>query len=313
MELRALRNGMSVSAIALGAWELGGGGAGATADQAVADEIVSLALDAGINLFDTAPGYGNGRSERMLGLALRARRADALVATKFRNLERWDKQEILDGLRASLDRLAMERVDLFQMHWPTKAMTAADAGVMTDAFGEAMARGWTRAVGVSNFRLHHLRLLPKAALAMIVTNQMSYSLLTRECENDGVAAFCAGHGVALLAYSPLESGLLSGAYRLDTPPVGVLAAGSRWLAPEDYPRAMRVVDVLRDVSALCRRTPAQVALRWLMDRSGVAAVIVGTTKAANLRNNLGALGWRPEAEYVARLDATEAESALAGA
>ena len=306
MEYRTLRNGMRVSAIALGAWELGGGGTGATADQAVAGEIVSLALDAGVNLFDTAPGYGNGRSERMLGLALGARRKDALLATKFRNLDRWEKQEMLDSLRASLDRLGTDHVDLFQMHWPTKTMSAADAGVMTEAFEEAVSRGWARAVGVSNFRLHHLQLLPKAALGMIVTNQMPYSLLTRDCEKEGIAAFCAEHGIALLAYSPLESGLLSGAYSLDRPPAGVLAAGSKWLAAEAYPRAMRVAEAAREVSVRCGRTPSQVALRWVMDRPGVAAVIAGTTKPANLRNNLGALGWSLDAEDVARLDATEA-------
>lgn len=306
MEYRPLRNGMSVSAIALGAWELGGGGDGATTDQALVDRIVSLALDSGINLFDTAAGYGGGRSEKMLGLALRARRSEALIATKYRNVDRWDRREILDALRASLDRIGVDRIDLFQMHWPLKVMTAEAAAVMADAFADAISLGLTRAVGVSNFRLHHLRLLPKSALDLIVTNQMPCSLLSRDCEKEGITGFCADHGIALLAYSPLESGLLSGAYTLDKRPTSGPLMSSKWIAPEAYLRAMKTVDALRDVSARCGRTPSQAALRWLMDRRGLASVIVGTTKPANLLNNLGALGWQLDPSDVARLDATEA-------
>ena len=303
MEHRTLRNGMVLSAMALGAWELGGGGPGATADQAVADEIVRIALDAGITLFDTAPGYGNGRSETMLGRALGARRSGVLVATKFRDLAHWDKDAILDGLRASLARLNTDHVDLFQMHWPKKDMTAGDAAVMTDAFAAAVRQGLARAVGVSNFRLEHLRLLPPEALSLIVTNQMPCSLLNRSCESEGIAAFCAGHGIALLAYSPLESGLLSGAYGLDKRPVSGPLMGSKWIAEPAYARAMRLVDTLRDVSAECGRTPSQVALRWTMDRPAMASVLVGTTKPSNLLNNLGALGWPLDASLAARLDA----------
>lgn len=307
MEHRLLKNGLTVSAVALGAWELGGSGPGATADQAVADEIVRAALDAGITLFDTAPGYGGGRSETMLGRALAGRRHGALIATKYRNVEHWTRHEILESLRASLVRLNTDYVDLLLMHWPKKSMTAGDADVMTDAFAEAVRLGLARAVGLSNFRLAHLQLLPPEALRLVVVNQMPASLLNRVCDSDGAADFCGRHGIALLAYSPLESGLLSGAYTLERRPDQGLLSGSPWLAPDSYPRAMRVVDVLRAVAAECRRTPAQVALRWLMDRPGMASVLVGTTKVEHLCNNLGALGWRLTPEQRARLDAAAPE------
>jgi aryl-alcohol dehydrogenase-like predicted oxidoreductase len=311
MEYRPIRNGPAVSAIALGAWELGGSGPGATVDQSVADEIVRAALDAGITLFDTAPGYGGGRSESMLGRALAGCRHRAIIATKYRNFEHWTRRDILESLRASLTRLNTDYADLLLMHWPKKNMTSGDADVMADAFAEAVRLGLARAVGLSNFQRVHLELLPPEALRLVVVNQMPASLLNRICESSGTSDFCARHGIALLAYSPLESGLLSGAYTRERRPAGGLLGGSRWLAPESYPRAMRVVDVLRAVAAECGRTPSQVALRWLMDRPGMASVLVGTTKVENLYNNLGAIGWTLSPEQRARLDAATPEAETA--
>jgi aryl-alcohol dehydrogenase-like predicted oxidoreductase len=297
LEYAMLGGRLRASVIALGGWELGGGGG--TTDQQVVDRIVGAALDAGITLIDTAQLYGSGRSESMIGRALRGRRARALIATKFRDFERWDKDDMLSRLKVSLQRLETDHVDIYQMHWPKKEMTPADGEAMTEGFTEAIRQGLTRYVGVSNFRVNHLRMVPAEGLKLIVANQIPYSLLWRTYDAEDTTSLCAQHGISLLAYSPLALGMLTGAYSTAHRPGPGPLQESVWTRKGIFEEAMIVVDRLSFVSEKCGRTPAQVALRWMLDRTPPVYPIIGTTKLTHLKNNLGALGWQ--------LDAAEAE------
>jgi len=171
MEYRRLGNSdLEVSVITLGCWEFGNTPGFATADQAEVDAVVHAALEAGVNLFDTAQVYSDGRSEELLGRALRGRREKALIATKFLDFRTWTRDEILDRLKASLGRLDTDYVDLYQMHWPLAQMTPRAVEVMAQAFEEILRTGLARAVGVSNFRLEHLSLLSEATADRLASN-----------------------------------------------------------------------------------------------------------------------------------------------
>ncbi|MGH2368394.1 MAG: aldo/keto reductase, partial [Chloroflexota bacterium] len=180
-------------------------------------------LGAGVTLFDTAEIYGRGQSERLLGRFCHAIARDQVpqpvVATKFFPFPwRLRRQDLLRALRGSLQRLGLERVDLYQMHWPYAPVPIE---TWMDALADAVEAGLARAVGVSNYNVKQLR-RAHAALARrgvpLASNQVQYSLLHRRPERDGVAQACRDLGVTLIAYSPLELGLLTGKYTPDTPP-----------------------------------------------------------------------------------------------
>jgi len=303
MEYRRLGNSdLEVSVITLGCWEFGNTPGFATADQAEVDAVVHAALEAGVNLFDTAQVYSDGRSEELLGRALRGRREKALIATKFLDFRTWTRDEILDRLKASLGRLDTDYVDLYQMHWPLAQMTPRAVEVMAQAFEEILRTGLARAVGVSNFRLEHLSLLSEATADRLASNQIPLNLLWRVYEIEGACEFCRRHALGLLAYSPLAQGLLAGRYRREERPTAGPLAESKWAREEIYGQTMNVVEELKAVAAEVGRSPAQVALNWLLARPGVSSVIVGTTRPTHLLDDLGALGWRLDDALEARLD-----------
>jgi len=308
MEHRKLGSSeLEASVIALGAWEFGNSDDFATDDQATVDTVVRSALDSGINLFDTAEGYASGRSEEMLAKALRGRRDEALIATKVIEFGEWTKEMILDRLKGSLQRLEIDRIDLYQMHWPKGDFTAADAEIMMDAFGEALRDGLVRYVGVSNFRQCQLDLLEQNTIETLITNQVPLSLLWRFYDVEGATEFCEKSAVSYLVYSPIAQGFLTGKFSETARPSGGAPASSKWASDELYPGVMAVVDTLKEVAAECSKTPAQVALNWVIYHENVGAAIVGTRKPEHLQDNLGAVGWRLDPGLAERLEKASIE------
>lgn len=256
------------------------------------------AVDAGVRLFDTAEIYGFGESERLLGQVIRATGADVQVATKmFPFPWRWPTGRLLPALEASLRRLDLERVDLYQVHWGVPGLPAdAWASELADAVG----LGLTRAVGVSNYgperMLGMLAALERRGVPL-TSNQVSYSLLNRGAERSGLLDLCRNSGVRLVAYSPLAQGLLTGKYSLASPPSGfrrLRSAGQlRTLEP--------VLAELRRIAAEHGKTMAQVALNWVVCKGAVP--IPGAKTAHQAQENAGALGWRLTDQELAALDA----------
>jgi aryl-alcohol dehydrogenase-like predicted oxidoreductase len=260
-------------------------------------------LQAGLDLFDTAEAYGWGKSEQILGaLARRSGRA-LVIATKYAPLAgRGGVGAIAKGLAGSLKRLGLPCVDLYQMHWADTRETPIAPAM--DVFAAAVNAGHIRAVGVSNFRASEMR-AAHAALERhgvpLATNQVHYSLLHRAPEVDGVLDACRELGVTLLAYSPLEQGLLTGKYTPGALPVGPRAEAACF-SPDNVAAAQPVIAKLRAMGEAHGVEPASVALAWLLARPGVVP-LAGAKTGEQAARNAEALAVTLSEGEVAELDA----------
>lgn len=287
--------------VGLGAWAWGDRmvwnyGRGYTDDDIEAGFKVSL--ENGVNLVDTAEIYGNGRSERLLGQFVKNTERPVFVATKFFPMPwRWTSATVVGALRASLERLGMNQVDLYQIHWPSPIVP-----IETYAEGLASAHqlGLTRAVGVSNYDKTQMQRAHKTLAKYnipLASNQVEYHLLDRTVEKNGLLARCQELGVRLIAYSPLAMGLLTGKYTPEAPPSGI--------------RARKYGNVLKNIQPLLRlmneigqdhdsKSAAQVALNWCICKG--ALPIPGAKNLQQAAMNAGAAGWRLTNEQVQALD-----------
>ena len=258
-------------------------------------------LRAGLRLFDTAEVYGTGTSERLLGELASTVQTPIVIASKFAPLpHRWTAASIRRALNGSLQRLRVDCIDLYQVHWyfPTLRIETL-MNVLTDAVEE----GKIRAIGVSNYREARMRraheVLAKRGLTL-AANQVEYHLLNRECEHNGVLKACQELGITLIAYSPLGKGRLTGKYR---PGVAVsgMRRGFKTFSPAQLAAAMPTVDLLTEIGAAHGKTAGQVALNWLVRQPGVLP-IPGAKNARQAAENAGALGWEITAEEADALD-----------
>jgi len=248
-------------------------------------EAFSACVEAGLDLFDTAEAYGWGRGEQILGALARRSPRPVVVATKYAPLRgRGGAAAIRKGLAGSLKRLGLPRIDLYQLHW-ADTDEAPIAAVM-EVLAEAVQAGQIRAVGVSNFRAAEMH-AAQAALARagvpLATNQVHYSLLHRAPEVDGVLAACRELDVALLAYSPLEQGLLTGKYSPDVLPPKPRGEAV-WFEAKNVAAAQPVVAKLHTIGAAHDIDAAAVALAWLLANPNVIPLAGVKTGAQAMRN-----------------------------
>ncbi len=301
-----------VSALGVGTWAWGDrgtwgmGGYDASLTEATIADAWTASIDAGATFFDTAEVYGDGESERIIGTLLAAdadRARSVVLATKFMPSP-WKVRvtdALLASLRASLDRLGVDAVDLYQLHGP---VSLRGHRALADALAAAHEAGLVRAVGVSNYSIREMRSI-HGALAergvALASNQIEYSLLRRMPETGGLLAACRQLDVVPLAYSPLGQGRLTGKYTVADPP-----PGRRTFSAHPMEAVVPVVDELRRVGEAHGRSPSQVALNWVMAKGAVP--IPGAKNRAQAVENAGALGWWLGDDDVAALDAV----ALAG-
>jgi aryl-alcohol dehydrogenase-like predicted oxidoreductase len=262
-------------------------------------EVFLVTLDAGINFFDTAEIYGNGRSETYLGRYLKEISSNIVVATKFMPFPwRFSKGELRSALVKSLKRLGLSHVDLYQMHWPLPLVSIQS---WMDAMSDAVADGLIRAVGVSNYSPSQtssaFEALAKHHIPL-ASNQVKYSLLDRSPERSGLVELCKKLGVTIIAYSPLEKGILTGKYTPNNLPTGIRS----WRYNKTYLIKIRpLIDALHEIGeAHAGMTPAKVALNWLICKGAVP--IPGARNKAQALENVGGLGWKLSQEEVARMD-----------
>jgi aryl-alcohol dehydrogenase-like predicted oxidoreductase len=260
----------------------------------------SAAIASGVRLFDSAEIYGQGDSERLLGKFVReSGRDDVQVATKFFPFpwRLFQRGALISALRASLQRLGLPQVALYQIHW---SLPLLRGDFWAPDLAEAVQSGLARAVGVSNYDARNLRRV-HAALAKrgvpLVSNQVAYSLLDRAPERNGVLAACRELNVELIAYSPLAMGLLGGRYSPAHPPTGI----RRVRTLRRLKRAVALLPALREIGAAHGgKTSAQVALNWLICKGAIP--IPGAKNEVQARENAGALGWQLGPDELARLD-----------
>jgi aryl-alcohol dehydrogenase-like predicted oxidoreductase len=254
-----------------------------------------------INLFDTAEVYALGHSERLLGQFIQDTGEAAVVATKFMPYPwRLWKSSLNRAIRSSLKRLGMDQVDLYQIHWPIPLRSVE---TWADALADAIEQGLTRAVGVSNYNTDQMRrthaVLVKRGV-LLASNQIEYNLLNRDAETSGLLGMCSELGITLIAYSPLSQGILSGKYTPEKPPAGMR---SRRYGPKLLDQIQPLIRQLREIGrAHDGKTPAQVALNWLICKGAVP--IPGAKNARQAHENAGAMGWRLTQEEIDLLDQT---------
>ncbi|MCQ3937398.1 MAG: aldo/keto reductase [Chloroflexi bacterium] len=285
----------------LGAWQWGDRvlwAYGQTHSEKDVREAFEVSLGLGIRFVDTAEIYGNGISERLLGSFLKETDQPVLVATKFFPWPwRLSKGFIPRALKGSLERLGREAVDLYQIHWPSPLMSPE---TMMEGMAECVKQGLARTVGVSNFG-HKRMLRAYSTLARhgipLASNQVHYSLLSREVEKNGTLARCKELGIRLIAYSPLEKGLLTGKYSVENPPPGL--RGSHYA--EFLKRLPPVIRTLQGIAQNHGKTVSQAALNWLICKG--ALPIPGAKNTRQAEENAGGAGWRMTDDEVAALDA----------
>jgi aryl-alcohol dehydrogenase-like predicted oxidoreductase len=312
--------GLVVSEICLGAMTFGGSegiwAQIASVGQATADELVKTAIDGGVNFFDTANVYSAGRSEEILGQSLRnlgIPRDQFVLATKVLgragpgvNQLGLSRYHIMAALDASLKRLQLDHVDLYQIHG-TDPLTPIEETL--DALDDCVRAGKVRYLGVSNHAAWHiaksLGISERKALARFESIQAYYSLAGRELERE-IVPLANDQRLAILPWSPLAGGLLSGKFKPD----GQGPEGARRTTfdfpPVDRDKAFRIIDVMRPISVRYGVSVARVALAWLLHQSAVTSVIIGAKTREQLADNIGATAVKLSAEDLAALNEVSA-------
>jgi len=300
LERRELgREGPLVSVVGLGTNNFG-----RRMDDDAVGPVVDTALDRGINLFDTADIYGSGESERLLGRALRGRRGEAIIATKFGMPRGGEDPEqrrgtpayIRDAVESSLRRLDVDVIDLYQMHQPDPSTPIAET---LGAMHQLVQQGMVRWIGCSNFDAWQVVdanwTARSLGLTAFVSAQNQYSLLDREVEPELLPAL--DHlGVGLLPYSPLANGLLTGKYhRGEAPPPDSRAARPGFAHMLEDERRFDVLDRLEGFAQHRGISLLQVAIGSLLGRPQVGSVIAGATSPEQVVANIEAASWSPSA------------------
>jgi aryl-alcohol dehydrogenase-like predicted oxidoreductase len=315
MEYKQLgHSGLRVSRLTLGTMTFGGQGmfrdAGNT-DIDGAKRQIDMALDAGVNLVDTADVYSQGVSEELVGQALSSRRNRTLIATKARfamgpgpNDQGLSRHHLIEACEASLRRLQTDHIDLYQLHqWDGQTRLEETL----DALDHLLRSGKIRYAGCSNFAgwqvMKALGIAKASGLPAFVSQQVYLSLQERSAEYEIVPS-AIDQGLGLLIWSPLAGGWLSGKYRRDQPPPPGSRHTTKWSEPPIYDQD-KLYDTIETLVAIAEErgvSPAKVALAWLLDRPGVTSVIVGARSDAQLADNLGAADLKLSTEEHARLE-----------
>lgn len=312
MQTRRLgESDLELTVIGLGAWAIGGGGwAFGWGPQDDADSISAIrrALDLGVNWIDTAAVYGLGHSEEVVGRAIEGRRDDVIVATKCGLV--WDpgsttpygrlraasvRQEVEESLR----RLRIERIDLYQIHWPDPDAEIEEA--WTEIAG-LILEGKVRCAGVSNFNPSQLDRI--RSIHPVTSLQPPYSMIQRLVEKE-LLDYCAKHRIGVVVYSPMQAGILTGAItreRMARLPEDDWRRKSRQFNEPFLTANLDLVDRLKAVAGRHGRSIAQLAIAWVLRRSDVTSAIVGARNANQIEETAGAAGWTLPAEALDEIE-----------
>jgi len=310
MRTRQLGNtDLHLTVIGLGTWAIGGPWQFGWGAQDDADSIRTIlaAIDAGINWIDTAPIYGCGHSEQIVGKALRETSEKPLIATKCSlqwndHREKFsclDRESIIAECEASLKRLGVEVIDLYQMHWPQPEAQLEEGW---QAMATLVQQGKVRYIGVSNFSSAQLDRI--AAIHPPASLQPPYSLLRRDIEAD-LLPYCGERSIGIVAYSPMQKGLLTGKFS---------AEHMKTLAPDDhrqndpmfhgaaFEKNLAIVEMLKPIAERHGKTVAQLAIAWVLRKDEVTAAIVGARKQKQIEETVQAGDWVLDEEDIKEIE-----------
>jgi aryl-alcohol dehydrogenase-like predicted oxidoreductase len=317
MEQRLLgKSGLSVSVLGFGTMTVGGEGrfkSMGTLGVPETSRMLDILMESGVTLIDTADMYSTGRSEEVLGEALEGRREQFVLSTKvFMRMgpgvhdTGLSRKHIMAGCEASLKRLRTDYVDLYISH-------DSDVLVPTEetmrAYEDLVRQGKVLYLGCSNFSAWHVMkangIADRTGAPRYICQQLNYSLVFRDIEQEMVP-MGMDQGVGVMAWSPLQGGLLTGKFRRDAKPEQSRINELGLAAPVDYERVYRIVDVLTAIGNDRGMTPSQVALNWVINKPCVDTVLIGARNEEQLRANIAAAGWSLSAEEMLRLDEVSA-------
>jgi aryl-alcohol dehydrogenase-like predicted oxidoreductase len=315
MKMRFLgKTGTKVTELCFGTMTFGGSGYWSIVGQVgqnEADVLVGMALDSGVNFFDTADVYSQGQAEEIFGKTIGLRRKDIILATKVRgrtgkgpNDVGLSRHHILEGCNASLKRLGTDYIDLYQVH---SFDPYTDLEETLRALDDLVRQGKVRYIGCSNYTgwqlMKALALSERHGWERFVTLQAFYSLVARDLENE-LVPLCLDQGLGILPWSPLGAGFLSGKYRRGKP----RPEDARRTNPQeqflqfDEERGFDIVEELDRIAGNHNATVAQAALNYLLRKPGVSSVIIGARNKEQLADNLKTTDWEMTPEEVTRLD-----------
>ena len=298
MEYRKLGSSdLNVSVIGFGAWGIGGAPFWSSEGDNISVKSIQKAYDMGINFFDTAPVYGFGLSERLIGKALKPVRDKVILATKCGL--RWEKEvlgsiskvatreSILEEINQSLERLETDYIDLYQVHWPDGKTPHEET---METLLEIQKQGKIRHIGVSNYSVEQMQ--PCLKIGPLVSLQPEYSLLQRSIEKETVP-FCLIHDIGIIAYSPLASGVLTGKYDRDTKfkdwrSKGIIGQ----FTGEAFVNNIKKVERFKTIAESEKKTCGQMAVNWVIHQPGVVSALVGVKNDRQVEENLESIGWQ---------------------
>lgn len=301
---------LPVTTVGLGTWAMGGGGwsfSWGTQDDRESVKAIHRALDLGINWIDTAPAYGLGHGEEVVAKALSGLSNRPIIATKCGRS--WDanrklfpclKREVIQKeIESSLKRLQLDAIDLYQVHWPQPDEDIEEAWCL---IAELVKAGKVRFAGVCNFNVSQLKRIQP--IHPVASFQPPYSMLVRDAESEALA-YCSAHNIGVIAYSPMQKGLLTDSFtreRIDR------------FDPDDHRRRdaqfqepllsanLRLVDGLRKIAAENKKSISQLAIAWVLRRPEVTAAIVGARRPSQIEETVGAAEWSLGAEDLKEIE-----------
>jgi len=290
MEFKELgSSGIKVSAIGLGTWQWGAREWGWEHGYGRTDVLAAFqrALGFGINFVDTAEIYGGGRSERLVGEAIKGHRDDVVIATK---VWPWNltSGRLIRAADRSARRLGIDVIDLYQIHWPNPIFPIQNT---MRTMKKLVRLGKVRAVGISNFNLARTKAAQEALSPLeLASNQVKYNLIDRKVESE-LLPYAQSSNVTIIAHTPLARSLLSGKYTSERKPTSLVQAASPRFSPRNITRMNNLQQTLSSIAVAHNKTHAQIALNWLISKQNVV-VIPGTKNPGHMADSAGAVGWR---------------------
>ncbi len=302
--------GLQLTTVGLGTWAMGGGGwafAWGPQDDAESTKAIYRALDLGVNWIDTAPAYGLGHCEEVVGAALKGMASRPFIATKCGRS--WDaerklspnlkKETVRAEIDASLKRLRTDVIDLYQVHWP---QPDADIEEAWGVIAAAVKAGKIRFAGVCNFNVAQIKRLQP--IHSVASAQPPYSLLVRDAETE-LLPYCAAHNIGVVAYSPMQKGLLTGKFSAERiaklPEDDHRRRDPNFLEPK-LSANLQLVEGLRGIAQAHGKTVGQLAVAWVLRRPEVTSAIVGARKPVQIEETAGGAGWTLSAEELAAVE-----------
>ncbi len=318
MQYRTLgKTDISASAVALGTWAIGGGPWWGDSDDDQSIKAIQTAIDAGVNLLDTAPAYGFGHSEEIVGKAIKGRRDKVILSTKcglwwkddrgtsfFEMGDKHVKRCLLpdtvrEEVEISLKRLDTDYIDLYHTHWQSEDPVKYPIDDTMQCLMKLKEEGKIRAIAASNVDIDHMQQYQAAGILDAI--QPRYSMLDRGIEKD-ILPYCMENSISTLVYSPLEQGLLTGKIGMDqTFAEGVYRNQIPWYLPANRQKVLNMLEGWSDLLSKYNCTLSQLVIAWTMAQDGVTFVLCGARKEAHVSDNVGAGDLEIEAEDLSRI------------